>query len=61
MARAQFAVGTGTFLFTAISRLTLGLIYPPTQWVLRALSLRIKLPGHEVEQSLLSSAKVKNV
>jgi len=34
---------------------------PPIQWVLGALSLGLKRPGHEADNSPPSSAEVKNV
>jgi hypothetical protein len=40
--------------------LFLRLTQPPFQWVLGAVSLRVKQPGHEAYQSLPSSAEVKN-
>jgi hypothetical protein len=42
-----------------ISRSTLGYIQPPIQWVLEALSLGVKQPGHEANHSPRSSAEVK--
>jgi hypothetical protein len=48
------------FLFT-MSRPALGLTQPPIQWLLGALSLGVKWPGHEADHSIPSRAKVKNV
>jgi hypothetical protein len=41
------------------SRTTLGHTQPPIQWVLGALSLGVRRPGHEVDHSSPSSAMVK--
>jgi len=38
--------GLGIFLFTTTSRMALGPTLPPIQWVLRALPLGVKQPGH---------------
>jgi hypothetical protein len=48
------------FLFTTASRTALGPTQPPIQWIRAALSLGVKRPGHEVDHSPPSSAKVKN-
>jgi hypothetical protein len=48
--------GLGIFLFTTASRMALGPIQPPIQWVPGALSLEIKWPGHEAYHSPPSSA-----
>jgi hypothetical protein len=50
----------GIFLFSAVSRLALGSIQSPIQWVLGAVSLEVKWPVREADHSLLSSAKVMN-
>jgi hypothetical protein len=50
----------GSFLFTTVSRLTLGLTQPHIQWIPRALSLGVKWLGHEADHSPISSAEVKN-
>jgi hypothetical protein len=52
--------GLGIFLFDTVPRLALGPIQPPIQWVLGALSLGVKRPGHETDHSPPSSAEVKN-
>jgi hypothetical protein len=49
----------GIFLFTIESRLALGPTQLPIQWEPGALSLGVKLPGHEATHSPPSSAKVK--
>jgi hypothetical protein len=51
--------GLEIFLFTTVSRIALGPIQPPIQWVPEALSLRVKQPGHEADHSPPSGAKVK--
>jgi hypothetical protein len=51
--------GLGIFLFTTASRTALGLTQPPIQWVLGVLSLGVKLPAHEADQSSPSDAEVK--
>jgi hypothetical protein len=48
------------FLYSTVSRLALGPTQPPIQWVLGALSLGVKRPGHEAESSPPSSAEVRN-
>jgi len=50
----------GIFLFTTVSRLALRPTQPPIQWVLGALSLGVKWPGHEADHSSPSGAKFKN-
>jgi hypothetical protein len=47
------------FLFSTVSRPTLGPTHPPIQWVLGALSLGVKQQGLEAEHSPPSSAEVK--
>jgi len=51
--------GLGIFLFTTASRKTLGPTHPPIQWKTGALSLGIKRPAREANQSPQSSAEVK--
>jgi hypothetical protein len=52
--------GLGNFLFTTVSRMSLGSTLPPIQWIPGALSLEVKRPGCEAEHSPPpSSAKVK--
>jgi hypothetical protein len=51
--------GLGFFLFTALSRATLGPAQPPIERVTGALSLRIKRAGRESDHSSSSSAEVK--
>jgi hypothetical protein len=41
--------GLGIFLFTTVSRLTLGPTHLPVQWVPGALSLGVKWPGREAD------------
>jgi hypothetical protein len=48
------------FLFPTASRPVLELTQPPIQWVPGALSLGLKSPGRESDQSPPSSAEVKN-
>jgi hypothetical protein len=50
----------GTFLFTTASRTALGSTQPPIQWVPVALSLGVKRPEREADNSPPSSAGVKN-
>jgi hypothetical protein len=51
----------GIFLFTTVSRTALGTTQPPIQWVLLgAVSLGVKLPGREADNSPSSSAEVTN-
>jgi hypothetical protein len=50
----------GVFLFTTGSRPALGPTQPPIQCAQGALSLGIKRPGREADQSPPSSAKVNN-
>jgi hypothetical protein len=52
--------GLGIFLFTTASRTALGPTQPPIQWVSGALSLGVKRPGLEADNSLPSRAEVKN-
>jgi hypothetical protein len=47
------------FLFSKSSRLTLGYIQPPIQWVLVALSPGVKRPRREANHSPSASAEVK--
>jgi hypothetical protein len=57
--RVLFPEGLGIFLFTIASRTALEPTQPPIQWVLGALSLGVKQPGHEADHSPPSSAEVK--
>jgi hypothetical protein len=52
--------GPGIFLFTTVSRTALGPILPPIQWVLGALSLRVKRPGRTADHLPSSNVEVKN-
>jgi hypothetical protein len=52
-------LGLGIFLFTTASRMALGPIQPPIQWVPGTLSLGVKWPGREADQPTPSSAEVK--
>jgi hypothetical protein len=49
----------GIFLFTTVSRTTLGPTQPPIQLVAVALSLGVKRPGREADHSFPSSATIK--
>jgi hypothetical protein len=51
--------GLGIFLFTTASRTALVSTQPPIQWVPGALSLGVKRPRREADQSPPSSAEVK--
>jgi hypothetical protein len=53
--------GLEIFLFTTLSRPVLGPTQPPNQWIPGVLSLAVKLPEHEADNSPPSSAEVKNV
>jgi hypothetical protein len=57
----QFLAEVGSFFLTTIlAKLALRLSQPPIQWVPGTLSPAVKLPDHEADGSLPSSAKVKN-
>jgi hypothetical protein len=60
MARVQFLVGAGIFLFALTSRSAWGSTQCPLQWVLEAVSLGVKWLGHDGDHSHLSSAEIKN-
>jgi len=47
--------------FTTVSSPALGPLQPPIRWVPGSLSLGLKRPGSEADQSPPSSAEVKNV
>jgi hypothetical protein len=51
--------GLGIFLFTTASRTALGPTQPPIQWVRGVLSLGVKRPGREADNSPPSSVEVK--
>jgi hypothetical protein len=51
--------GAGNFLFTTVSRKSLGPTQPHIQWIPVALSLSVKRPGREADHSPPSSAGVK--
>jgi hypothetical protein len=53
--------GLGIYLYTSVSRPALGLNQLPSQWVPGTLSLGMKRPGREADNSAPSSAEVKNV
>jgi len=53
----QYSIGI--FLFTTVSRPALGPTQPPVQRVPWVLSVGVKLPGREADQSPPSSAEVK--
>jgi hypothetical protein len=47
------------FLFSTVSRTALGPTQPPIQWVPRDVSLGVKPPGREADNSPPSSTEVK--
>jgi hypothetical protein len=51
--------GLGTFIFIIASRKALGPTQPPIQWAPGTLSLGVKRPGSEADQSPLSNAEIK--
>jgi hypothetical protein len=51
--------GLGIFLFITVSKMVLGPIQPPIQWVPGDLSLGIKRPGREADHLPPSSDEVK--
>jgi hypothetical protein len=59
--RVLFSRVPAEAIFTTTSRTALGPTQPPTEWVPGALSLRVKLQGHEADHSSPLSAEVKNV
>jgi hypothetical protein len=58
--RFDFRRRLGIFLFTTASRMALRPTQPPIQWVPGALSLGVKRPGREADNSPPFSAEVKN-
>jgi hypothetical protein len=58
--RVRFPAGAGNIFSIAASLTAPGPSQPPVQWVPRALSLWVKCPGREADQSPPSSAEVKN-
>jgi hypothetical protein len=56
----RLPVGAGIFLFAITSRSTLGPTQAPMKWVPGALSLEVKLPGHETDHTPPCSAEVKD-
>jgi len=59
MIGVRIPVGLGIFLFSTPSRPALGPTKSAIQWVPGALSLGVKRPGREADQSSPSSAEVK--
>jgi hypothetical protein len=59
-AGVQFSAGARVSLYSAASRPALRPTQPPSQWVSRALSQEVKQLGHGADQSLPSSANIKN-
>jgi hypothetical protein len=57
--RVRLPAGLEIFIFTTVSRTALGPTQPPIQWVLGAISLRVKRPDREADHSPPSSAEVK--
>jgi len=57
--RVDFRRGLGISLFTTASRTFLGHTQPPIQWVTGVLSLGVKRPVREADQSPPSIAEVK--
>lgn len=55
--KVKFPAGAGVFLFSTVSKLTLG--GPPVQWVLGDVSLGVKHQGHEADHLLPFSFEVK--
>lgn len=53
--------GRGKNLFSKMPRLALGPAQAPTQWIPEVLSLKIKRPKHEADQSSASSLRVRAV
>lgn len=51
--------GTGIFLFSKMSSLSVGLRNPPIQWMLTLLSSGVKWPGCEADHSSPSGAPLK--
>jgi hypothetical protein len=56
----QYRQGLGIVLITTASRSALGPTQTPIQWVPGALSLGVKRPGREADQSPPTSAEVRN-
>jgi hypothetical protein len=56
----EFRQGPGIFLFTTVYRQALGPTQSPIQWVPGTLSLGVKRPRHEANNSPSSTAEVKN-
>jgi hypothetical protein len=56
----RFPAGLGIFLFTTASETALGPTQPPIHWVPGALSMGVKRPVREADQSLPSNAEVEN-
>jgi hypothetical protein len=47
-------------LFSAVSRLALGLTQPLIKWVSRAIPQRVRRPGYEADHAPPSSAEARN-
>jgi hypothetical protein len=57
--RFRFPEGLGIFLFTTASRMALGPTNLPILWISGALSLGLKRPGREADNSPPSSTEIK--
>jgi hypothetical protein len=59
MTDINIMITLGIFLFTTASRTALGSTQPPIQWVQGVLSLGVRRPEREADQSPPYSAEVK--